>query len=216
MSIWFSDSLAYLGKKPTLGKERHFGNHSVVKRLNGIGETETVFKFYGSDIAVVNECKETIVVNDFGYTRGYTPRSINEIVRYYEPEDYTIVKGRYCEKDYDYWFNEAKKYRIKIFDLDLSLYNHKFFSKEDWKPKPIISTVIDVDQEIPKKVFRNEYFDRLSINNGLRLLNKKACLVLTHAGIGYIFCTEQFNSTGTVLFEPICRKIKRRKYVLIK
>ena len=216
MSTWFKDSLTYLDNKPVLGKERHFGNHSVVKRLNGIGETETVFKFYDSDIVVVNSWKETIVVNDFGYTRGYTPRSINEILRYYEPEDYAVIKGGYCEKDYDYWFNEAKKYRVKIFDLDLAVYNYKLFSKDDWVPEPIISTVIDVDQEIPKKVFRNEYFDRFSTNNGLRLLNKKTCRVLNHLGIGYIFCTKQFNSTGTVLFEPIYRKMTRRRYVLIK
>lgn len=216
MSAWFRDSLTYLDKKPALGKERHFGNHSVVKRLNGIGETETVFKFYDSDIVVVNSWKETIVVNDFGYTRGYTPRSINEILRYYEPEDYAVIKGGYCEKDYDYWFNGCKKYRVKIFDLDLAVYNYKLFSKDDWVPEPIISTVIDVDQEIPKKVFRNEYFDRFSTNNGLRLLNKKACHVLNHSGIGYIFCTGQFNSTGTVLFEPIYRKMTRRRYVTIK
>lgn len=215
MSVWFNDTLTYLDKRPVLGKERHFGNHSVVKRLH-LGETETVFKYYGSDIVVVNESKETIVVNDFGYTGGYTPRSINEILRYYEPLDYAIIKGSYCRKDYDYWFNEAKKYRVKIFDLDLSLYNYKLFAKEDWKPEPIISTVIDVDQEIPKKVFRNEYFDRFSINNGLMLLNKKSCLVFNHKGIGYIFCTEQSNSIGTVLFEPIYRKMTRRKYVSIK
>lgn len=213
MSSWFNKTLEFLNSEAScVGKERHFGNHCILKRYNSDNVIETVFKYYGSEIVVVNDSKRTMVVSDFGYTKGYTPRSINEIIRHYEDKDYTIEPGQYTHKIYDYWYNNASRYIVKIFDEDVYKYKD---TKTTEQPNPILCTVVNIDEDMPKRDFRDNYFERFELNNEVKFLGKNVITFLEHYGIGYRFCTKHFNGTGTLLFEPARRK-NRKMYLSLK
>ena len=203
MRAWLERSVQYADCHKNGHKQ--FGNHGIC-----VDNGKYYFSYFGSDVVIVDPDKKCIEINDYGYITGTTPQTISGILYAFANEDYDIINNG-C-REYNNWYNE-QRYKVFVFDSDIRRYSGKY----DIEVSPICDTIEIVPKDETPKEFREKYMNKFRSSDNIRVSTKLPVSIRTkqkyYSGMCYIIHDNKFNHTGSILFSPITRRLRRRKFI---